>query len=62
MACDGAAFPKSKGQSMVLAVCRWFFQIEEQNGQEKEEKDLSNGRKILVLCVLYIIRGEMFIC
>jgi len=32
-----------------------------ENAQEKDEQDLSNERKILVLCVLYIILGEMFI-
>lgn len=33
-----------------------------ENAQEKDEQDLSNERKILVLCVLYITLGEMFIC
>lgn len=30
-----------------------------EKAQEKDEQDLSNERKILVLCVLYIILGEM---
>lgn len=41
MACNGAAFPKSKGQSGSFCHLQMVFQIEEQDGREMHKKTMN---------------------
>lgn len=55
MVCDGAAFPKSKGQSGSFCHLQMVFQTEEHDGREMHKKKM-NGigvmiEKVGIMCI-----------